>query len=162
AAFGADVAALTGDAKFTRKSEIPYVAYYSFEERVAVRDEKPHAGLLEAYQTLSHCIARLGVEKALLREVSTHGRVTSPRVAGAGGDPMEKPDGQGVGGAIATLDYAAVKSIAADLCGRIAESEKPPSEEIAYRLLSSLLRAERYDEIKALTDALEEAGVRAP
>ncbi len=69
------VPAEVGDpAAFIGKSEIPYVPFYAFKERIVARpDEVRQQELYDAYETLTRAIVAVGVESELIARPTTAG-----------------------------------------------------------------------------------------
>jgi len=68
AEFAATVPPAAGNGReFVEATEIPYVAYFAFTEKVVARDtDTTHRELLSAYQSLSQAIVNVGLDAGLL------------------------------------------------------------------------------------------------
>ena len=66
--FAGSVPPAAGDArKFIRKTEIPYIPYYAFTEKVvARRNASPHRELHSAYDSLAQAVVNVGLDSRML------------------------------------------------------------------------------------------------
>ena len=66
--FASSVPPAAGDAReFIRKTEIPYIPYYAFTEKVvARRNVSPHRELHSAYESLAQAVVSVGLDAGLL------------------------------------------------------------------------------------------------
>jgi hypothetical protein len=83
--FAAAVPAAAGDAReFIQDSEIPYIPYFAFTERVVARQtDTPHRELYRAYEALARAIVGVGLADDLLAPPRRHDWLDTQRLSQA-------------------------------------------------------------------------------
>jgi hypothetical protein len=82
--FAPSVPPAAGDAReFIRKTEIPYIPYYAFTEKVvARRNVSPHRELHSAYEALAQAVVNVGLDAQMLTPPQLQGWLASPATTG--------------------------------------------------------------------------------
>lgn len=159
-------------AQFALASEIPYMPFYAFRERVVAREPegKREQNLYSAYRTLADEIVRLGLESRLLlrtladedgrRKVSAEDAVVV--VHDTELDKHVSTFIPEVEAAAATLDRERVAELSRQLVDFLNHHDVRYPEQPAARVLT-LLRQHRYfDLMQQVAEAFLESGLQTP
>jgi hypothetical protein len=165
--FGALIEESVGEAeKFALASEIPYIPFYSFYERVAAREGEDGRDkrLYDAYETLAKGIIRYGHAAGLLAEATPIGRVVGPRGLGENAGPESADDRERfleeLKLAISSGDHHRVKLLADKLVSRVEALQVYPERD-AVRILKMLRRESYFDIVSIIADCFVRAGLES-
>jgi hypothetical protein len=164
--FGPCIEDAVGNAEeFALKSEIPYIPFYSFHERIVAREppEKQDKNLNAAYQALADGLVLYGVRSGLLREPSTQGRVLSASLPSDLGEPFWDHDAflQRLLTAAAVWDRAAVARLCQELVDYLPSTREPYPELAALKILEVLRRNQLIDLEQKVAEELLRCGQTA-
>ena len=159
-----------GDAEtFALASEIKYMPFYSFYERVVARepeDDREHE-LAAAYRTIAEGIVRCGVAAGLLREPTSQGIVARAPVSPAAAEtraPEWDHDRflKQLIEAVDARDRTAVSELIDDLEEHLRGTDDVYPEEAAMSVLFQLRRKRDFDVMQRAAEKLIEYGQNAP
>jgi hypothetical protein len=166
--FREPIAKAVGDPeRFALASEIPYIPFYSFHERIVAREpeEQRDKRLYAAYQALADGVVRYGLRASLLREPSSQARVVSTPLARSAPAPASW-DGEKLlerlQAAVESFDPAAVEQICGDLISHLGSTDEVYPETQAATFLRTLRRKRYFDLMQRTAEAFLEAGQTAP
>lgn len=167
-AFGAQIGQVVDDAEaFALASEIPYMPFYAFHERVVARepDTEREQKLHAAYKTLAEAVVRHGVRQGLLRERTAQGIYAR--------HPDRRADAQQRGTEIEALFQSLAQAVQVGGAERVGQAatqleealrsgEGLFPEDAARDFLASMRRARRGDLIERVAAAVLSAGTERP
>jgi hypothetical protein len=158
--------ATEGPSAFALASEIPYMPFYSFHERVVAREpEGEREQLYAAYKALADGIVRCGIKADILREPTSEGVVarTSRTPSETAADAWDVSDFvTQLSTANAQRDPELVEELTARLERRVFASTWPLATLRPAHVLQMLRSGERFDLVQRLADALIQSGIDDP
>jgi hypothetical protein len=161
---------VVGDAeKFALASEVPYMPFYAFRERVVAREapERREQKLYAAYLALADGIVRYGIDARLLAKrpfredaVRTSAREPAATAPTPGWDHAAFV--HELNEAVQAYDRSAVAAMCERFTGYLARVSDPYPAAEGDVILALLQRGRRFDLVQQVADALIESGQRAP
>lgn len=151
---------VTAPRDYLLSSEIPYMPFYSYRERVVAREpeDRREVRLYRAYKALTDAIVHCGIECSLLREPTPQGRVVDTAFSLGVPSWDEERFLAELREAIQSLNQSEIDRLCEELTERFDLGDREVSDETLKAVFRMLRGHQRFDVVRRLTEALVLAG----